>query len=217
MGEKLLERLKEEIADELRPVRPLGPFRRRILPLAGLWLLLAFAVLSVFGLRIDHQQLGSLGTWVLPAIQGLAVLGVAIYLYWSTIPGSLPPQRAFPGVVAVALLIHLFAVAGTQHLHLNAPTDPLRAALVCFVFVLLLGLPLLAAFVWLVHSGLFAWPARIGLLAGLSGGLAAETAWRLHCPYTNWEHILASHTLGALVIAGAGLVYFVWLERRRRS
>ncbi len=215
MHDRLLERLREEISDELRPVRPLGPFRRRILPLAGLWFLVAVAVLSVFGLRVDHQQLGVLGTWVFPAIQLLAVLGVAAYLHQSTIPGSLPPQRAFPGVVAAALLTHLFAVAGTRHLHLNSPPDPIRAALVCFFFVLLLGLPLLVGFIWLVRSGLFSRPARIGLLAGLAGGLGAEAAWRLHCPYTSWEHILSSHTLGALVIAGAGVVYLVWHERRR--
>lgn len=215
MDDRLLERLREGIADELRPVRPLGPFRRRILPIAGLWLLLAVAVLSVFGLRVDHQQLGVLGTWMFPAIQGLAILGVAVYLYHSAIPGSLPPQGVFPGVVAAALLTHLFAVAGTQHLHLNTPPDPLHAALVCFFFVLLLGLPLLAGFIWLVHSGLFSRPARIGLLAGLSGGLGAETAWRLHCPYTSWEHIISSHTLGALVIAAAGLAYLMWNTRRR--
>jgi hypothetical protein len=215
MHDRLLERLREEMGEELRPVRPLRPFGSRILPVAGLWLLLAVAVLSVFGLRVDHQQLGILGTWVFPAIQGLAVLGAAAYLYQSTIPGSLPSQRVLPGVVAATLLTHLFAVAGTRHLHLSSPPDPLRAALVCFFFVLLLGLPLVAGFIWLVHSGLFSRPARIGLLAGLAGGLAAETAWRLHCPYTNWQHILSSHTLGALVIAGAGVIYLVLYERRR--
>lgn len=215
MNDRLLERLKEEISGDIRPVRPLGSFRRRILPVAGLWLLLAVAVLAVLGLRIDHEALGVVGTWVVPAVQGLAVTGLAVYLYQSTIPGSLPPQSVFPGIVAAVLGTHLFAVAVTQHLHLNAPADdPVRAALVCLFFVLLLGIPLLAGFVWLVHSGLVSRPGRIGLLAGMAGGIGAETAWRLHCPYTNWQHILSSHTLGALIIAAVGLVYFLSIGRK---
>ena len=214
MEDRLLARLRDEIGEDLQPVRPVAPFWRWISPVAGLWLLLAVAVLAAFGLRGDHQELGDLGTWFFPAVQILAVLGVALYLYQSSMPGSLPPQSALPGVVAGSLLTHLILVAATQHLHLNSPPDFLRAALVCFGFVLLLGAPLLAGFIWLVHSGLFARPAQIGLLAGVSGGLAAEAAWRLHCPYTNWQHILFSHTLGALVIAAVGLV---WFHRSRRN
>ncbi|MFZ0428443.1 MAG: NrsF family protein [Acidobacteriota bacterium] len=209
MEDRLLERLKEDIAGDLRPVRPLRPFWRRVLPVAGLWLLLALAVLSVFGLRADHEALGPLGTWLVPALQGLAVAALAVYLYRSIFPGSLPPQGALTGAILAALVTHIFAVAWTEHLHFNSPADhPLRAGLVCFSFVLLLGLPLLGGFVWLVRAGLFARPIRIGLLAGLAGGLAAEAAWRLHCPYTNWQHIVFSHTLGALVITALGVLYF---------
>lgn len=214
MDDGLLKRLKDEIEGDLHPVRPIGGFWRRIAPVAGLWLLLAVAVLTVLGLRVDHQELGPLGTWLFPAIQLLAVAAVAAFLHQSTIPGSLPPQNATSGVVAAALVTHLFAVFGTQHIHFSSPPHPIAAAIVCFCFVLALGIPLLVAFVWLVRSGLFARAGQLGLLAGLGAGLAAEALWRLHCPYTSWHHIVFSHTLGALVIAGAGLLYLVRYRTR---
>jgi hypothetical protein len=137
----------------------------------------------------------------------------------STIPG-----RGVPAVIGIllassAFVVHL-AVAGlTFHLspiHVEAGRE-WQMALICISITLFLGLIPLAMVLALSSQGLQLRPTILGLTFGLGSGLSGEAAWRMHCHYTAWSHILIAHTGAVIATALLGaLLGFLWQRRVQR-
>lgn len=211
--DRLFEKIRNEVASDLEPVQPLGPPWKRAAILLPLWLLLVGIVLAVFGLRRDYHALGPWALWDLTLLQALAAYTAVALGVRLTVPGSLIPG-SFLALIAVAASSIHWVVSGIMF-HLS-PTrvEPGREwtlALICFVVELCLGLVPLSVILSLARQGLPLRPIALGLVAGFGSGLAAEAAWRIHCPYNAWNHILISHSGAVLATALlGGLVGYLW-------
>jgi hypothetical protein len=98
------------------------------------------------------------------------------------------------------------------------PGAALRMTITCFAITLGLGLIPLILILNISRKGLPMKPKVLGFLCGLGSGLAAESVWRLHCPFNSWTHILASHSTAVLATALlGGLAGYCWEKRRLRE
>lgn len=198
---ELLARLKSRIGPELTPVRPLAAPGWQALWLLVSWLLLGAGVLLALGLRPDVDLLGG---WRSAGLS-LTEMALGFWLVRLSLRSSIP---ALSGSLSAA--VASVAIAGCLHLLVSGVTlgrsdllpphgEELRDGFRCFASIVALGLaPLLLGGVLLVR-GLLTRPVLAFALTGLASGLAAEATWRLHCPYSAWDHVLPSHS-GALVL-----------------
>jgi hypothetical protein len=215
--DRLFEKIRNEIASDLAPVRPLGPPWKRASILLLLWLLLIAVVLAVFGFRRDYHVLGPWVVWNLTLVQTLAAYAAVVFAVRLTMPGSLIPGSYLAVIAAAASVIH-WTISGILF-HLSPtrvePGREWRLALICFASELCLGLIPLAVILALSRKGLPLRPITLGLLAGLGSGLTAEAAWRMHCAYNSWNHILLSHSFAILATALlGGMLGFSWKRRQ---
>ena len=209
----LLERLKQEISSDLKPEQPLAPAWTRALFLFPVWgALLALAV-GGFGIRADYETLGPGLAWVLALVQiAVAYLLVSAGLRLA-IPGALLSTSILRLAALLAVLSHLSITAFTfQRSPVSvSPDRTWELWAICFLITLLMSLLPLAAAALFVSRGLPGSPILVGALCGLAAGLAGEAAWRMHCHYTAWEHILAAHTSAVLLATVVGAVAgFLW-------
>jgi len=207
--------LRDAVARDMAPVRPLPAPWIRVLwavPIAAALLLTA---LLYFGLRSDVEAMGALLSWVplvLEVAFGLAILTIALH---EAVPGMRLPREAVYGVCLGALALHL---AVNTAIWLRDPMgyeDFFAAWWMCFRYEFLLGVPFLAVVTWMAARALPVRPAVIGALAGAGGGFIADASWRMVCPVSVPSHFLTSHLGGIVVLGFAGYLVGVWLERRR--
>lgn len=203
MADTLPPRLRDEVARNLRPVRPLAPPGRRAAVLAPLAGLLLAAVPLAWGLRDDAPAVGMLPLWAGSAIQ----VGLAFALVATALAESVPGRLHSPWRLASrAALGGGFMIVLTGVTFLLSPTHVpgLRDAAyfrICLTRSFGLGLAPLALAVLLLRRGLAARPVVAGALAGLGAGLLADAAWRLFCEVSDPAHVLAAHA-GAVVLLG---------------
>lgn len=215
--------LRNRIAADLRPVRPLLEPWQRALVVSPLALLLLVALpLAVFHVRTDVDRLSPAVTWGLSVVQisvGLALVGSG---FRQVVPG-----RWF-GSVGVAILLGLGGAATLGAMWLTWHASPVRLPEVvwtestagCLRQSFLDGIPVLAACLVLAGRGLVARPALVGALAGLGAGVISDAAWRMVCVVTQPSHVFLGH-FGAVVglaLAGAAAMS-AWsrLRQRRRT
>ena len=103
-----------------------------------------------------------------------------------------------------------------HELHPNAAPvgSALRLSAICSGAISALGLPLLLAVLFLVSRS-FPMMAAQGMsvfFAGIVAVIAAESLWRLHCPYTSPMHLVTGHWPSLVVLVGVSL-----LVRRLKS
>jgi len=214
----LFESIRDEVAADLVPVRPLAGAWKRALYLPVLFGLLVGSVLLVFGMRVDYPVLGPGIAWGFAVLQCLAAYTVVSLGLRITIPAADLPKI---GLVVVALLVaglH-FAVAEISYQLSPISVEPHRfwsLLLVCFSITLGLGLLPLAVFLTFSTRGLVRRPITVGFLCGFGGGLCGEAAWRMHCTYTSWDHILPAHTGAIFLTAVLGAALGYWWQRRSR-
>jgi len=214
----LLDQLKRQIEPSLKSVTPLRPAWQRGLVVLSSALLLASCLLLGFGLREDGASLGPIALWGFSLLQLVTVYLLSCLVLKEGIPGSRPSIGLIWIVFSAAILVHLAIVFVSDNIStIPLPEDRAFALTgVCLFFVTLFGLPLLLVGFRLVTRGLPHQFGRVGLLVGFSMGLAAEAAWRLHCPFSDWTHILSAHTLAIVVLACLGaLVGNFWMKHRR--
>ena len=118
---------------------------------------------------------------------------------------------ALPGLIGGGLVMPLLLYAG-HPVHASHPAsiagagpDLLPRAGACFVYGLLLALPVLVL-ARAVDRG----EHRIGgaaLCAALAGGLTANLALHLHCPITHAGHLLFGHATLVLVLVAVYALY----------
>lgn len=208
--------LRDIVARDLAPVRPLPP------PLLRAAMLLPFAVLLLvaapltFDARVDLGRLGWTLGWGASSAQlllGLALMAAALR---DAIPGRRWSRLAIVSWVTLALAgVVTISVASWM----SSPTL-LRGAWwqiggLCLLGSTAAALPavvlgaVLAARAWPTR------PARTGALVGLAAGLLSDAGWRLFCHFSEPAHVLTAHLGGILLAACLGALLLPRLRRRR--
>ena len=210
------ESIRGRIEAEMVPVRPLSGAWKRALFLPLLFGMLVGIVLLVLGLRSDYEVLGPSIAWGFAVLQCLAAYAVLTLGLRITIPGADLPITILAFVALLGLGLH-FAVA-----ELSFQLSPIsveahqfwRMVVVCASITLGLGLLPLAVFLVFASRGLPRSATTVGLLCGLSSGLCGEAAWRMHCAYTSWDHVLPAHSGAILLTALLGAALGSWAQSR---
>jgi len=211
---RLPDSLRDAVAADLYPVRPLPAPWVRVLWAVPLAMLIAAAAIGYFGTRPDFQGLNDLMTWVPMVMQvalGLAVLTLALH---ETVPGLKIARPLVYGVCLAALAVHL---AANLILWLRDPmgySDFLSAFWGCLRYEFLLGVPLLALITYLSAKALPVRPSVVGALGGIGAGVISDASWRMICYVSVPAHFLTAH-LGAIVVLGTS-GYFIGLLIERR-
>lgn len=206
-------RLRQIIAADIGPVKPLPPPSSRVLWALPIAALLMAASVVYFGLRSDSSSLGWGLTWASSAFQlalGIALLGMVLR---EAVPGMRLPHSVIFGVGSFALIL-LLAVYVVSWL--RSPMDPpgsFAAQWACLRGEFLLGVPLLFTITYLAARALPARPSTVGLIAGLGSGIIADASWRLVCPLSAPLHFLTAHLGGILALGSAGFL-IGWLRER---
>jgi len=200
-GDELFQRLKREIATDWAPVRPLAGPSLRALWLIPVWSLVASLVVTLFGARPDANVLG---TWRMLGFS-LAQIAVCVALLRDSLQRSIPAMAA-PGAWMIlwasgALLVHVVVSWSTLTVSPLTPSSgqDWSSALACLSAITLMSLAPLLLGAALLLQGLLTRPLPAFALIGLASGLVVEAAWRLHCPYSNWGHVLPFHS-GTLLL-----------------
>jgi hypothetical protein len=93
-----------------------------------------------------------------------------------------------------------------------------RTGSACLSAIFGLGLLPLISGMAFARKGLPLRARTTGLLLGLSSGLAVESLWRLHCPFSAWGHVVSFHG-GAIVLSvllGIGMARH-WQRRNAKE
>ncbi len=216
-GDRMLERLKEELAGDFTPVKALKEPWRKALWIFPISLLFMAITLAVFGLRPDYANLGLIAFWGFCFAQVLACYLAFTLSLEAVIPGRAKDPVVLAIIGLVALAIHFIASWFTFRISPNwaAPGQELQTGMACLSAITIFGvLALLFGFYWVR----FCLPIRsgtAGILLGLGSGLAAEAAWRSHCPISSWDHVLPFHFGAILVVMAAGWIGgYLWTKKK---
>jgi hypothetical protein len=196
----MLTRLRSAIEPALVPVTPLGRPAARAIRLMALFVVLIGGVPAALGPRPDvapPELWEYIGLSLLQAMCVYVLLVVSLRLSMPALPQS--PSTAFAWI-AVAVSIHVLISWVAQARSATSPTGhEWTTGLACAGAITLLGLAPLAFGTLMLFRGLL--PRRLLAFAmmGLSSALGAEAAWRLHCGYSAWSHIVPFHS-GTLIL-----------------
>jgi hypothetical protein len=196
----MLTRLRSAIEPSLVPVKPLDRPAARATTLLAVFVVLVVGVPAVFGPRPDIE-LPALWEYVKFSIlqAACAYVLVVVSLRFSMPAWPKSPSTALAWI-AVGLCIHVFVAWIAQERSAGSPTGhEWRTGLACLGAITLLSLVPLALGTIMLLRGLVTHRLLAFALMGLSGALGAESAWRLHCDYSAWDHVLPAHS-GALVL-----------------
>jgi len=212
----LFEELKEKLKDDFVPVKPLKEAWERALWILPVSLVFAAVTLVIFHLRPDYLNFHPLELYGFILLQILACYLALTVSLKTGIPGSFrsPVYLILTGLAGP--LIFLVSSWINYDVSPNSPEagHQLSTGAACLTIIGAFGLLALAAGFLLARSGLPFRSKSVGLLLGLAGGLAAEASWRLHCPFTGWDHILIFHGGALLILAAIGLAIGHFTRRR---
>jgi hypothetical protein len=174
-------------------------------------------LLLVFGLRPDAEDVGGEVLWGFAVLQLLAAYSIFIVALRQAVPGSAVGPSAWFSVFLLILVMQVGVALWTyRQSPLDVPSDRVYTyGLACFSMMSLLGFVPAAIAFWLLGRGLPLRPRVAGVLAGLGGGLVAESVYRTHCAYSHWTHILPWHGGAVLLLGLVGFYCGVLWEKRR--
>jgi hypothetical protein len=208
--------LREVVARDLRPVRPLPTPMARAMWLAPLAVLLLVASVIAFGLRRDSPALGAVLTWGASSLQMLIGMGLIAAALREAVPGTTLTRRALGSAFATAL-IAVITITWATWAASPARIAPWAVASVwriCFGATILTALPALAVSAWLVARAFPLRPRFAGALYGLGAGLLADAGWRLFCHFSDPAHVFGAHTAAIGVTCVLGIATATVLARR---
>jgi len=198
------EELREKIARDLKPTRPLRPPYVRALVLIPLAVAIVLSVPGLRFFRSDMQAIGFIKAWGFSfgqALGGLVIVGVALR---ESIPGRGLSRRAIVATIVVGLAIPfvLLGVTTSAWGVGPAPGHDLEEGIGCFRVSAISAIPALIAAAFLAARALPLRPALAGALYGLGCGLIADAGMRLFCEHSVLSHVVFGHG-GAIVGAMA--------------
>jgi hypothetical protein len=214
-SERLLRRIQAGILKDLKPIRPLAPFRILLFVCAIVFL----SVVAVGALRIGMNGWSALSL-VKRIVVFLTLAASAILLAISMIRQMVPGSRHIfaPLVLLVLILVVLMMVIASTF-RSQPESAFLASGVICMKNGLMYSIPA-ASLLWLIlRRGAILYPKLIGAVAGGLTGLAGLSVLEVNCPNLNVFHILVWH--GGVVIidslAGALLgVAVEFIDRRRK-
>jgi hypothetical protein len=200
--------LRDLIARDLRPVKPLASPLRRVASMLPLAVALLVASTLVFGLRRDAGRIGLVLTWGASIAQMLLGLALILGALRESVPGMTLPRRmigAAFGTAAVAVLTITFLTWTTSPTRI-APGLEVWVWGVCLTGTMISALPALALAGWLAARAFPLRPRIAGALYGVGAGLLADAGWRLFCHFSNPTHVLSAHTAGVVLTGLIGVL-----------
>jgi len=186
-------------------------------------LLVAFGaaaiLISLAGLRPDRDMLDPRLLWTPAVVRVLAGVLLILLAMREGVPGSGGPGVLRYGSllgapILLTLLTEWVALRTADHSVAGLWTQA-TSALGCYPREVLLAIPALFAFAWLLAR---AYPLRpvFAATAGATGaGLVADAVLHLTCPVTNMTHTMLVHG-GAVASVAAVAALIGWLAARRR-
>lgn len=214
--------LLQQVAQDLRPVRPLASPWRRALTLAPVGLLLLVGVPAFWGWRqnvaqLDASVMWGAMVWGLSGLQTLAGLLIAAVALREAVPGRALSRPAIVGTMALGLALVLGVTLLTEAVLPTVMRAGVwqRWAWECGEIAVLSALPDLAAIAWLASRALPSRPALAGAIYGLGAGLMADSGVRLFCWISDPLHVLVAHGGAILVLMLLGALLSTVVERAK--
>jgi hypothetical protein len=210
-------RVREMVARDLQPVRPLLRPGRRVLLVAPV--AVAAVGYAVFGYgHRDFDRLGLLAGWGVSALQwiaGLLLLGAALR---HAVPGRDLSRRSITATVAGAIGLVVLVTVVTYAIE---PSEvPPGVAFTfwweCVKWPMALAAPILLVASLLAMRALPTQPGVVGALCGLAAGVLADSGWRLACDVSAPGHVLGAHGVAILLLAAVGAVVGLFVDSVRR-
>jgi hypothetical protein len=207
--------LRETIARDLTPVRPLRRPLVRALALVPLAAAILIAVPALHFFRSDLAAIGFVRAWgfsIGQAVAGIVIVAAALR---EAIPGRTLSRTVVALIVACGLMIPAGLLALTSSSFEVGPASGHAFAdgVGCFRASAFAALPALMVAAFLAARAFPARPSVAGALYGLGAGLIADAGLRLYCEYSQPEHIVLAHggAIAASIVAGVALA---WMTRR---
>jgi negative regulator of sigma F NrsF-like protein len=207
--------LRDRIARDLEPTRPLRAPFVRVLVLVPLAAAIVVAVPALHFFRSDMGVIGFVRAWgfsVGQAIAGLVIVAAALH---EAIPGRALPRAVVASIIAAGLVLPVALLALTA-----APFDvgpgPGRAlmdGIGCFRTSAVAAVPALVVAAFLAARAFPVRPSAAGALYGLGAGLIADAGLRLYCEYSQPAHVILAHG-GAIVASLVAGVVLALVSRR---
>jgi negative regulator of sigma F NrsF-like protein len=195
--------LRDTVARDLRPVKPLRSPSIRALALVPLAAAIVFAVPALQFFRSDMQALGVVRGWGLSYAQAVAGIIVVALALRESIPGRALSRGVVGWTIAGGLALPalvLMLTSSTFNIG-PAPGRALVEGIGCFRASAAGSVPALIVAALLVARAFPLRPGIAGALYGLGCGLIADAGLRLFCEYTAPPHVAFAHggaILGAM-------------------
>jgi negative regulator of sigma F NrsF-like protein len=197
--------LREAVARDLRPIRPLRAPSVRALVLVPLAAAIVFAVPALHFFRSDMRALGVVRGWGFSYAQACAGIVIVALALRESIPGRALSRAVLAWTIAAGLALPGIVLMWTSSSFDLGP-EPGRAlveGIGCFRASAGASLPALLAAALLVARAFPLRPGVAGALYGLGCGLIADAGLRLFCEYTSPPHVAFAHggaILGAMFV-----------------
>lgn len=209
-------RLREQLAADYRPIRPLSsPWLRAawLLPFAVVAL---FAAPIWFNVRVDAPRLGWLGLWGASTLQTAFGLIVAAAALRESVPGrSWSPAAMALWLATPILILVVVTLASWQASPILLRGQWWLVAAACFSGSVATALPAVALGSILAVRAYPTRPALAGALIGLGAGLMADAGWRVFCHFSEPSHVLSAHLAAVIAASLVGAVAATGLTARR--
>ena len=210
-------RVRDLVARDIKPVRPLLPPGRRLLLLVPIAITVALYGPFGYGHR-DFDRLGWLASWGISALEwglGLVILAIALR---QAVPGRGVSRRFLAATLigAPALIVFVTIVTYAVEPTKMPPGVAFRFWFECVRWPVTIASPILLVASLLAMRAFPTRPGLVGALCGLAAGVLADSGWRLACDVSAPSHVLESHGLAVLLAAGLGALTSVVLDTLRR-
>jgi hypothetical protein len=192
--------LRQAIARDLSPARPLLPPATRALALAPLAIATVIAIPALNFYRPDLVEIGMLRIWglsIVEAASGLLIIGLALR---ESIPGRNLSHAAIVAAMSggLALPVIIYLITADRFDLGPSPRAMAFVSAVCFRTAAAAAIPGLIASTVLVARAFPLRPGVAGALYGLGCGIIADAGLRLFCEFTVPVHVIGAH-VGAVV------------------
>jgi hypothetical protein len=210
---------REQIVGSLTPVRPLPAPARRVWMLVPLGLLLAVSAPLVNGQRGDLGAYTPLLTWGITGVQSLLGLWLLALGFREAVPGRNVSRRALTlaGVLTALLVLGITLLTNLASATRVPAGREWQYWSECVVGPMAIGAPFMIVATLLAVRAFPTRPAIAGALCGMSAGILSDAGWRLSCWISDPAHIIGSHDLAVLGLAGAGSLLAVAADFPRWS